>query len=155
MAAERPTTWILTGSPENFETTREHGFSIIGMKERRRLQALAMAPGDRIVFYLTKIGKFGGSVRITSEMFEDREPLWPGKPGSPDPYPWRFHTEPELILDGEDLLSAEDVRDDLEHIRKWPEDHWKLAFQGKLRTVSDADADLLQERMRAAAGARA
>ena len=155
MAAERPTTWILTGSPENFETTREHGFSIIGMKERRRLQALAMAPGDRIVFYLTKIGKFGGSVRITSEMFEDREPLWPGKPGSPDPYPWRFHTEPELILDDDDLLSAEDVKGDLEHIRKWPADHWKLAFQGQLRTVSDADADLLQERMRAAAGARA
>ena len=120
MAAEHPTTWILTGSPENFETTREHGFTIIGMKERRRLQALSMEPGDRIVFYLTKIGKFGGSVRITSEMFEDREPLWPGKPGSPDPYPWRFHTEPELILDDDDLLSAEDVKDDLEHIRKWP-----------------------------------
>ena len=155
MAAERPTTWILTGSPENFETTREHGFSIIGMKERRRLQALSMEPGDRIVFYLTKVGKFGGSVRITSEMFEDREPLWPGKPGSPDPYPWRFHTEPELILGDDELLSAEDVKGDLEHIRKWPADHWKLAFQGQLRTVSDADADLLQERMRAAAGARA
>ena len=114
-----------------------------------------MEPGDRIVFYLTKIGKFGGSVRITSEMFEDREPLWPGKPGSPDPYPWRFHTEPELILDDDDLLSAEDVEDDLEHIRKWRADRWKLAFQGQLRTVSDADAELLQERMRAAAGARA
>jgi len=147
MAAERPTTWILTGSPENFETTREHGFTVIGMKERRRLQALSMEPGDRIVF--------GGSVRITSEMFEDREPLWPGKPGAPDPYPWRFHTEPELILDDEDLLAAEDVKDALEHIRKWPADHWKLAFQGQLRTVSDVDADLLMERMRAAAGARA
>ena len=87
MAAERPTTWILTGSPENFETTREHGFSVIGMKERRRYQALQMEPGDRIVFYLTKIGKFGGSVRITSEMFEDREPLWPGQAGQPRPLP--------------------------------------------------------------------
>ena len=113
------------------------------MKERRRNQALQMEPGDRIVFYLTKVGQFAGAVRITSEMFEDREPLWPGKPGSPDPYPWRFHTEPELILDDEDRLPAEDVKDDLEHIRKWPAEHWKLAFQGQLRTVSDADADLL------------
>ena len=94
-------------------------------------------------------------MRITSELFEDREPLWPGKPGSPDPYPWRFHTEPELILDDEDRLPAEDVKGDLEHIRKWPAEHWKLAFQGQLRIVSGADADVLLDRMRAAAGTRA
>ena len=41
MSAEHPATWILTGSPENFETTREHGFSVIGMKQGRRNQALA------------------------------------------------------------------------------------------------------------------
>jgi hypothetical protein len=34
--AQAPTTWILTGSPENFAATREHGFRLIGMKERRR-----------------------------------------------------------------------------------------------------------------------
>jgi hypothetical protein len=28
-------TWIFTGSPENFEVTRERGFTLIGMKERR------------------------------------------------------------------------------------------------------------------------
>jgi hypothetical protein len=67
-----PKTWILTGSPENFAATREHGFRVIGMKERRRRQALEMAPGDRIVFYLTQIGKLAGSVRLTSEMFVDR-----------------------------------------------------------------------------------
>lgn len=155
MVAEAPSTWILTGSPENFEATRELGFTVIGMKQRRRLQALEMEPGDRIVFYLTKIGQFGGAVRITSEMFEDREPLWPGKPGSPDPYPWRFRTEPELILEEGGMLPAQDVKDELEHVRKWPAEHWRLAFQGQLRTVSDADAELLLSRMGAAAGARA
>lgn len=155
MPAQAPKTWILTGSPENFEATREHGFSVIGMKERRRLQALDMEPGDRIVFYLTKVGRFAGSVLIASEMFEDREPLWPGKPGNPDPYPWRFRTEPELILDEGEMLPAEEVKDELEHVRKWPAEHWKLAFQGQLRTVSEADAELLLSRMRAAAGARA
>ena len=29
-------TWILTGSPENFEATRARDFRVIGMKERRR-----------------------------------------------------------------------------------------------------------------------
>jgi len=152
---EEPTTWILTGSPENFAATRERGFRLIGMKERRRRQAMEMEPGDRIVFYLTKVGRFAGSVRIASDMFEDREPVWPGKPGNPDPYPWRFETEPEIVLDEEEWVDAEDLKDDLEHVRKWPAEHWKLAFQGQLRTVSDADAALLLSRLRAAAGAPA
>ena len=49
-------------------------------------------------------------------------------------------------------LEAESVKDDLEHIRKWPPEHWKLAFQGQVRRVSDGDADLLLERMRSRAG---
>jgi hypothetical protein len=153
--ADAPKTWILTGSPENFAATREHGFRIIGMKERRRNQALQMEPGDRIVFYLTGIGRFAGSVRITSEMFEDRVKIWPGKPGKSDPYPWRFHTEPELILDESDFIAAEEVKDELEHTRKWPAEHWRLAFQGQLRTISDADARLLMDRMRAVTGVSA
>jgi EVE domain len=153
--APAPKTWILTGSPENFEATRARGFRLIGMKERRRRMAQDMEPGDRIVFYLTRIGRFGGSVRIASEMFEDRDPVWPGKPGTPDAYPWRFETEPEVVLEEGEWLAAEDVKGDLEHVRKWPAEHWKLAFQGQLRTVSDADAELLLRRMRAAAGAAA
>ena len=57
--------------------------------------------------------------------------------------------------DDADELPAEAVKDDLEHVRKWPAEHWKLAFQGQLRTVSDADAALLLDRLRAAAGAPA
>jgi len=150
--AQAPKTWILTGSPENFAATRERGFRLIGMKERRRNQALAMAPGDRIVFYLTQVGRFAGSALIAGELFEDRTPVWPGKPGNPDSYPWRFPTEPEVVLDDADHVPAETLKDELEHVRKWPAEHWRLAFQGQLRTVSDADAELLLDRLRAAAG---
>jgi hypothetical protein len=152
---QAPTTWILTGSPENFAATRERGFRLIGMKQGRRRQALEMEPGDRIVFYLTRVGRFGGSVLIASEMFEDREPVWPGRPGNPDEYPWRFETEPEVVLDEDEWVPAEELKDDLEHVRKWPPEHWKLAFQGQLRTVSDGDADVLLAGLRAAAGAPA
>ena len=155
MATEQPTTWVLTGSPDNYAATRDHGFALIGMKERRRLQAQQMVPGDRIVLYLTKLMAFAGSIRIASELFEDREPVWPGKPGNPDAYPWRFHTTPELVLDEDDWLPAELVKDELEHIAKWPAEHWKLAFQGQLRIVSEHDAALLLDRMRAGAGAPA
>ena len=153
--ARAPKTWILTGSPENFAATRERGFTLIGCKEIRRNMALQMEPGDRIVFYLTRVGVFAGSVLITGEMFEDRTPVWPGKPGKVDAYPWRFETEPELILDEDEWVDASELKTALEHIRKWPVEHYKLAFQGQLRTVSEADAGVLVERLREAAGVAA
>ncbi len=148
-------TWILTGSPENFEATRERGFRVIGMKEIRRRMAEQIEPGDRIVFYLTRVKAFAGIVRVTGEMYEDRTKIWPGKPGKVDAYPWRFETEPELVLDEQDHVPAEELAGELKHCRKWPREHWTLAFQGQLRTVSDADARLLDERLRAAAGSAA
>ncbi len=143
-------TWILTGSPENFEATREHGFRVIGMKEGRRRMAEQIEPGDRIVFYLTRIKEFAAIVRVTGEMYEDRSKIWPGKPGKADAYPWRFETEPDLVLDEGSYVPAEELAGELEHVRKWPREHWTLAFQGQLRTVPEADARVIEERMRRA-----
>ena len=117
--------------------------------------AETIEPGDRIVFYVTGLQAFGGIVRVTGEMYEDREKLWPGKPGKADAYPWRFDTEPELVLDEDDFVPAEGVALELEHVRKWPAEHWHLAFQGQLRTVTDADAALLERTLREAAPAAA
>ena len=112
-------------------------------------------PGDRIVFYVTGVQAFGGIVRVTGEMYEDRTKIWPGKPGKVDAYPWRFETEPEIVLDEDDFVPAVELVGELEHARKWPAEHWHLAFQGQLRIVPDADAELLESRIRAGAGAAA
>ncbi len=144
-------TWILTASPDNHAATADHGFGVIGLKERNRNRALEIEPGDVIVLYLTKVMRFAGAIRVTGDLYEDREKLWPGKPGKADAYPWRFPTEPVVVLEEDRWVPAEDLRTRLEHVRKWPEEHWKLAFQGQLRTVSDADATLLLDRLRAAA----
>lgn len=153
--ADDARTWILTGSPDNYAATAERGFSVIGLKERNRNRALEIEPGDRIVLYLTKIMRFAAAITVTGELYEDREKIWPGKPGKADPYPWRFPTLPELVLDEERFVPAEELKDDLEHIRKWPAEHWKLAFQGQIRTVSEHDAELLMARLRVAAGVAA
>src|SRR5687768_14522482 len=155
MSEAPPRTWILTGSPENYAATREHGFGVIGLKELRRNFATEIAVGDRIVLYLTKRMVFAGAIRVSGEMHEDRSPIWPGKPGKVDPYPWRFATEPEVVLEPDEWLPAEDLVGELEHIAKWPREHWKLAFQGQIRAVSEHDAALLAERLQARAGARA
>ena len=160
-------TWVLTGGVENFRINVERGFDVIGFKERRRLQASEFEPGDEIVFYVTKFDgddgepagqAFGGSVRVTSSMFEDREPIWPqGKKKHPEDYPWRVTAEPITILAEDAFVAVEPmvVADELEHVRRWPAEHWHLAFQGQLRTISEADAKLIAERLADAAGVAA
>lgn len=155
MAREPSRAWILTGSPENYAATLERGLRVIGLKERRRNFALEIDRGDQIFLYLTRRMAFAASVRVVGELFEDRSQIWPGKPGRADAYPWRFPTEPEVVLDEPDWLPAETLVDELEHIRKWPREHWKLAFQGQIRPVSAHDCALLADRMGARAGARA
>ncbi len=156
MADAAGKTWILTGSLENFRINVERGFDVIGFKERRRLQAQEFEPGDEIVFYVTGVQAFGGIARVTSEMFEDREPIWPGtkkgkRNAKREPYPWRVEAEPVLVLDENRFVPAEELADELEHVAKWPREHWHLAFQGQLRTVGPDDAALLRERLEAAA----
>jgi EVE domain len=151
-----PNSWILTGSLENFRINVERGFDLIGFKERRRRQAEEMEPGDEIFFYVTGVQAVGGLARVKSEMFEDRTRIWPAKKGKPEIYPWRVEAEPALILPEEQFVPAEELVTELEHIRKWPPDHWHLAFQGQLRTIGEADAALLRQRLAArtaAAGA--
>jgi hypothetical protein len=156
MSASEPKTWILTGSLENFRVNVERGFDVIGLKERRVRQAEQFAPGDSVVFYVTGVQAFGAIARVLSPMFEDRDPIWPqGAKKAPEDYPWRVEAEPVLVLDEDDFVPAESLLGDLEHLAKWPAEHWHLAFQGQLRTISATDAKLLEQRMRAAAGVAA
>jgi predicted RNA-binding protein len=162
-------TWILTGGIENFRIYVERGFDVIGMKEGRRRMAEGFEPGDEIILYVSKYsgppltgaGKntsrgqaFAGIVRVSSYMFEDRTPIWPqGKKKKPEAYPWRVEAEPDVVLAEEDFVPAEEMVGRLEHIAKWPADHWHLAFQGQLRVIGEADAKKLRKRIENAARA--
>lgn len=153
---ESKKTWILTGSLENFQVNVERGFDVIGLKERRIRQAEQFEPGDEVIFYVTGVQAFGGIARVRSPMFEDREPIWPqGKKKKHEDYPWRVDAEPVTILEEDRFIPAEAMLGKLEHLAKWPEEHWHLAFQGQLRTISAPDAKLLGDRIATAAGAPA
>jgi hypothetical protein len=46
--AQAPTTWIPTGSPENFAATRERGFTLTGTFEGRRRTGSDAGAGLRL-----------------------------------------------------------------------------------------------------------
>ena len=60
-----PNYWIIVGSPDNFEKTKELGFSVQGMKTRQRRKAERMEAGDQFVWYITGDQAFAGYATIT------------------------------------------------------------------------------------------
>ena len=135
--------WMLVSSADNFETTRARGFTIQGIKKRHRKKAEAMQPGDRVVFYCTGVMGFAGTASITSEYFEDHSPIWESTKDGED-YPFRFHiSEGEALPTGE-FVTSESVRSQLQFIKKWPEQHWKLAFRGNVHPLSAEDFETIE-----------
>jgi hypothetical protein len=64
-------------------------------------------------------------------------------------------TSPEVVVEEGDWIPAESLAGALEHVAKWPREHWTLAFQGQIRPVSEHDARILMDGLSAAAGAPA
>lgn len=142
---------MVVGSPDNFARTRERGFTMQGFKSRQRRKVVEqMQPGDHLVYYLTRVQAFGATARIESEGFEDHELIWQSKPG--EDYPWRVKISPDIVLDEGCWVPSDAVGPGLEYMKKWPAEHWKLAFQGNLHRIPDEDFDTLRRAIAAATG---
>jgi predicted RNA-binding protein len=130
--------WIVVGSPENFEIARGRGFDMFGFKSSRRRESADMRPGDKLIFYLTGVMKFGGIAEITSEVFEDHTPVFKTEKKPGEDYPYRVHTRPDRVLDKGQWLDVKDYAERLEMTRRRGQ-HWRLAFQGNLHKIDDED----------------
>lgn len=153
-SAERePAYWVVVGSPDNFARTAARGFTVQGLKSRHRKKAERMAPGDKIVYYLTGLKALAAVATVTSEYFEDQERIW--ESGNPkkatEDYPFRVRIEPDLILNDPDFVPAEGVARRMEYASKWPAANWTLAFQGNVHEIGRADYELIRGELETAA----
>jgi hypothetical protein len=148
---ERPTYWIIVGSPDNFRRTAERQFTIQGIKSRHRKKAERMKAGDKIVYYLTGVKAFSAIATIAGPYFESHEPIW--RSGDPkkeaEDYPFRVQIRPDVVLDEADWLPAERVARRMTYVSKWPAENWTLAFQGNVHEIGEADYLLIREAMEA------
>ena len=144
--------WIAVGSAENFELLRERGFDIAAFKSSRRKQSSDMQPGDRLVFYLTKVVQFGGIAEITSEAFEDETDigLRSESKGEDESFPYRVQTKPLVIPEPGDYVEVREITELLDKTRNFGPKKLGMAFRGNLHKISDADyrqiESLLEER---------
>jgi predicted RNA-binding protein len=141
--------WIVVGSPENFEIARDRGFDMFGFKSSRRRESATMKPGDKLIFYLTGVMKFGGVADVTSEVFEDHSPVFKTEKKPGEDYPWRVQTKPDRLLTKGQWLDVKEYADRLEMTSRRGE-YWRLAFQGNLHKISDEDYDVISKDVDAA-----
>ena len=148
-----PQYWMVVSSPDNFRKTREQGFAVQGLKSRHRKRAETMRAGDRLLYYVTGRMAFAGTVTLTSSMFEDHSHVWRSTRRDED-YPWRVQLRPDHVLDEADWMPAKDLAYRLEYVRKWPPEHWTLAFQGHVHQLPQKDFKLIEDEIRRTQGRR-
>ena len=93
-----------------------------------------MAPGDKLVWYITGRKAFAGVATITSSFFESHERIWQSvdpKKAAED-YPYRVTIERDVILPEDEWVPAEGVARQMAYVAKWPAANWTLAFQGNV-----------------------
>jgi predicted RNA-binding protein len=134
---------MIVSSAENLRRTREHGFTMQGIKARHRRRVEAMKPGDRLLYYVTGRMAFAGTVTVTSTMYEDHRPVWRSVRREED-YPYRVRIRPDIVLEEDEWLPAKDLAYRLDYVHKWPPEHWTLAFQGHLHQLPQKDFGLVE-----------
>ncbi len=134
--------WILVTHPTNFELMKAK--NIAAMKEKRKSFALAVEPGDKVVFYLTKIGKFGGAAEFTTRARNENSKIFTEEKVG-ETHPWRFDVKFEAKLDEGDYVPSENFKDSLIYLKKWPAKYWKLGFQGNVHEIPKEDWETLKK----------
>jgi len=144
-AGARPSQyWMVVSSPENFRKTRDLGFTIQGLKSRHRRRVETMKVGDRVLYYVTGRSAFAATVTVASPMYEDHTPIWRTARRDED-YPWRVHIRLDLALEETDWIPAKELAYRLDYVRKWPPEHWTLAFQGHIHALPRTDFVILED----------
>ncbi len=137
--------WLLVTHPDNFKIMKAK--NIAAMKAKRNSFAEQVEVGDKVVFYLTKIGKFGGVAEFSSKTREEKAKIFTEeKPG--EIHPWRFDVRFEVKLDEKDYVPSEDFKDKLVYLKKWPAKYWKLGFQGNVHEIPETDYETLKKGLR-------
>ncbi|MBU4354656.1 MAG: EVE domain-containing protein, partial [Proteobacteria bacterium] len=118
--------WLIVTSYENFKYDREIlGFNFQGLPYRFRKQVQRMQLGDKVVYYIMKLQKFGATATIIGDYIEDFSKLWID---DDEMWPARRKSKPDIILSDDELIDVKRLVNDLSFIKR--KDVWGVFFQG-------------------------
>ena len=138
--------WMIVSSPENFQITRDLGFTVQGLKAQHRRKIQRIESGDRVLFYVYGSRRFTATATATSSYVEDDSVTWQkeGRAG----WPYRIQIKPEVVLDDHQYMDANLLAPRLDYIRRWAPENWYMAFQGNLHLLPKNDFLLIEEEMK-------
>ena len=139
--------WMFVQTQENFEVSKELGFTLHGLRTRQRRRAQRMEPDDRVLYYVSDLRKWTATASIASRYFEDREPIWKVDDRR-EPFPYRVKLSPAIVLDEADYIDALLLAPSLEYLKKWPPEKWPLAFFETLHLLPQKDFRLIEGEMK-------
>lgn len=138
--------WLICTSLENFQVDRAINFTVEGFKLSQRRTIQKVRPGDKFVYYINKLQRFGAISVATSGYFHDETRIFVEED---ELWPCRFKIRPEIVLQEDQMLDVKGLIPSLTFItEKQKQTNWGLAFHQSLRTIPEEDFTFIESEMR-------
>ena len=139
--------WMVVLTPDNYQISKEMGFTLLGLRPRYRRRVERMELDDLVLFYISGNREWAATATIKSRYFEDRTPIWRSLPQD-DEFPYRVKINPSIVLDEEDHVDALVLGPRLTYVKRWLPEMWPLAFFDNLHILPQKDFRLIEGEMK-------
>lgn len=133
-------------SPQTYELYKRSPRDISGFRKRQLNAARRVQPGDKLLCYLTELGRWFAVLEVLDEPFIDETPIFQA---SDDPFVVRFKVKPAIVLEPEKAVPIKE--DELWTRLSFTKDHvkasstWTGKLRGSLVLLDDADGQLIEQ----------
>jgi predicted RNA-binding protein len=136
--------WLISTSEKNFKHDRKVlGLKFQGLKERNKRTVMKFHPGDKVLYYIAGISKFGAIATITGGYYFDETKLWTE---NDEMWPCRAKSQPEIVLEDDELIDVRKLVPKLSFIKDTT--NWGVFFQGSIRLIPEEDFRLVESEMK-------
>ncbi|MES0446935.1 MAG: EVE domain-containing protein, partial [Desulfobacterales bacterium] len=136
--------YTISTSEKNFKRDREVlGFKIQGLRKRNKRAVKKFQPGDKVIYYIAGISKFGTIATITGGYYFDKTKFWTE---DDEMWPCRAKSQPEIILKDDEFIDVKKLIPKLSFIKD--KTNWGIFFQGSVREIPEDDFSLVESEMK-------
>jgi len=133
-------------SPETYEVFTKSGQGISGFRVRQENAASRIKVGDKLICYMTKLGRWVGILEVESKSFHDNTPIFYP---SEDPFIIRFKVKPIAWLPKEKALPIRDGRiwNNLSFTKGYDinSSYWTGKLRSSLNALDELDGKFLEQ----------
>lgn len=132
-------------SPETYEAFSRSSQDVSGFRKKQENIAKKIHAGDKLICYMTKLGRWIGVLEVVSNYYEDDSPIFYEEN---DPFTIRFKIRPIIWLTKELAIPIREARiwDQLSFTKNIPKNSpkWTAKFRSSLNVIDEEDGTFLE-----------